>query len=83
MIKFIKILFRFHQVVKTESEQVTRELSTSSERVNKLVSWLNDATKRLHLLNKDDDAQLKVNNIQFKSYFFLVFSSTCAYEIFG
>ncbi|XP_047739356.1 dystrophin [Hyalella azteca] len=41
------------QVVKAESELVTKELGGSSERVNDLVSWLNDFNKRLHLLDTD------------------------------
>ncbi|KAF2364920.1 Calponin domain [Trinorchestia longiramus] len=41
------------EVVKSESELVATELSSSSERVNAIVSWLNDFNRRLNLLDTD------------------------------
>ncbi|XP_069940660.1 microtubule-actin cross-linking factor 1 isoform X2 [Cherax quadricarinatus] len=40
--------------VKLESEQVAEEISTISEKADEIISWSNDVSKRLHLVNNDE-----------------------------
>ncbi|XP_042209207.1 dystrophin-like [Homarus americanus] len=42
------------EAVKLEAEQVAHEISIISGKADEIISWANDASKRLHLVNNDE-----------------------------
>ncbi|KAK7068113.1 hypothetical protein SK128_001327 [Halocaridina rubra] len=41
--------------VKTETQQVSQEINSASKKADEIVNWINDVSKRLHLVNNDEN----------------------------